>query len=338
MQAKSRAAFPLILTLVLSLTSWACAGEQGEPEATAEAQAPSPRAQLAPAPRTALSELPEGAQAISFLGEPLLAPVPTDDLEAELMAAMVDLEADPGGAEALIWAGRRYAYLGEYRQAIDLFTRGMELHPADARFPRHRGHRYLTLREPELAIADFRRAAELIEGTEDEVEPDGRPNAMGIPTSTLHFNVWYHYGLAHYLLGEFEEAAEIYRRCMEASVHADSKVATAHWWYMSLRRLGRDDEARNLIQGMDLDALGLGIIESGGYLDFLRLYAGEGEAETGAIQDTLEGATAGYGYGHWFFYNGDTDRAREVFQAIVDVRGQWAAFGYIAAEAELARM
>jgi tetratricopeptide (TPR) repeat protein len=151
--------------------------------------------------------LPAGAQAISLLGEPLYPPEASDETRAEQQAqlneALAALAADPEGADALIWAGRRYAYLGDYRKAMEIYTRGIELHPRDARFYRHRGHRHITVREFDGAIADFARATELIRGREDEVEPDGQPNALGIPTSTLHFNIWYHFGLAHYLKGEF---------------------------------------------------------------------------------------------------------------------------------------
>ena len=55
----------------------------------------------------------------------------------------------------------------------------------------------MTVRELDNAIADFERATELTEGQPDEVDPDGLPNALGIPTSTLQFNIWYHLALAH---------------------------------------------------------------------------------------------------------------------------------------------
>ena len=289
-----------------------------------------------------LPALPPGAQAMSLLGEPLFPPETPADVragqQAQLDEALADLEADPEGADALIWAGRRYAYMGDYRKAVEIFGRGIELHPGDARFYRHRGHRHITLREFDDAITDLDRAAELIQGTADMVEPDGQPNALGIPTSTLHFNIWYHLGLAHYLKGEFQEAADKYSQCMDASAHPDSKVATAHWWYMSLRRDGREGEARALVHGLDLDALAPDVIESGSYLDLLRLYASEGEGEGAPDPGSLEGATRGYGIGNWKLYNGDTEGALEVFRTIVGARNQWGAFGYIAAEADLARM
>jgi tetratricopeptide (TPR) repeat protein len=323
---------------ILILTSWAllsCGGEGGE------GSTPTPEA----AGDAALTvNLPEGAQALSFMGEPLYPPEFTGEgltrMQEELTEALTRLEEDRTDADAMIWAGRRAAYLGEYRDAIDMFTLGIRAHPEDARFYRHRGHRYITVRELDNAIADFARAAELIQGAEDEVEPDGQPNAMGIPTSTLHFNIWYHYGLAHYLKGEFDQAVDKYRRCMEVSEHPDSKVATAHWLYMSLRRLGMDAEAQTFISSLDLDALAPEVIESGSYLELLRLYASAGDPNTGEAANPQDSSAAalGYGYGNWLLYNGDAEGARAVFQNMVAARNQWPSFGYIASEAELARM
>ena len=69
--------------------------------------------------------------------------------------------------ESLIWYGRRTAYLGYYHEAINLFTKGIEKHPNDARFYRHRGHRYISTRQYEKAIQDFQKAIELIDGKVD---------------------------------------------------------------------------------------------------------------------------------------------------------------------------
>ena len=76
-------------------------------------------------------------------------------MEAELADAVAAWEKDRSDADALIWVGRRTAYLGRYREAIGIFSDGIARHPADARMYRHRGHRYLTVREIDQAIADF---------------------------------------------------------------------------------------------------------------------------------------------------------------------------------------
>src|SRR5215213_4686900 len=54
--------------------------------------------------------------------------------------------------------------------------------PDDPRLYRHRGHRYITVRDLGPAILDFEKAARLIEGRPDEVESDGLPNSKNIPT------------------------------------------------------------------------------------------------------------------------------------------------------------
>jgi tetratricopeptide (TPR) repeat protein len=291
----------------------------------------------------AITPLAGAAEAVSLLGDTLVPPALPNDVRTEYLARYREAEEalarDPDDAEALIWMGRRTAYLGRYRSAIDIYTRALTLHPDDARLYRHRGHRYVSIRELDHAIADLRRAAELTAGQPDEVEPDGLPNALGIPTSTLQFNIWYHLGLAYYLKGEFEAAADAYAACARVSVHPDSKVATAYWRTMTLKRLGRFEEARSVLAGITPD---MEVIESGGYLDLLLLHKGERSPEDligpAGAQATLASTTTGYGVGAWYLLEGDADTARSVFERVLSGASQWAAFGYIAAEAELARM
>ncbi len=315
-----------------------------QPDAAEEAASPGME-QPAPAQARAVSDTPDvpaGVQAISFLGDTLRAPELSGEVlevyTARYQEAEDDLAQAPEDVDALIWMGRRTAYLGQYREAIDIFTHALTLHPEDARLYRHRGHRYLTVREPTNAVADFRRAVELIEGTPDQVEPDGLPNAQNIPTSTLHFNIWYHLGLAHYLLGDFEAAEEAYRACMDASVHPDSVVATSYWLYLTLRRLGRTEEADAVLADVHED---MEIIESTGYLDLLLLFKGERSLEDlvgpSGADATLQSTTTAYGLGAWHLVEGRVGEAETTFRRILEGRGQWAAFGYMSAEAELAR-
>jgi hypothetical protein len=286
--------------------------------------------------------LPPGAEAISFLGDTLMPPEQSEEVRAVYMdryrEAEEALQAAPEDVDALIWMGRRTAYLGRYRESIDIYTRALTLHPDDARLYRHRGHRYLSVREPEHAILDFERAGELTEGLPDEVEPDGLPNAMNTPTSTLQFNIFYHLALAHYVQGHLEEALDAQRSCLEASAHPDSVVATSYWMYMTLRRLGMDDEAQEVLDGITDD---MEIIESSGYLDLLLLFKGERTLEdlVGPSGDaaTLQSTTRAYGLGVWHLLNGRTAEAHDMWEGILMGRNQWSAFGYLSAEGELAR-
>jgi tetratricopeptide (TPR) repeat protein len=289
-------------------------------------------------------ELPAGIEAISLLGDTLRAPPLPDSLrqarERELADARAALEREPDSPDALIWVGRRLAYLGRYREALEVFSDGIERFPGDPRFYRHRGHRNITVRRFDRAVQDFERGADLTAGRLDEVEPDGQPNARGIPTSTLQFNIWYHLGLAYYLQGDFENALRAYRECLAVSKNPDALVATSHWLYMTLRRLGRGAEASQVLEAITED---MDIIENDAYHRLLLMYKGILPPDslyrlTGAGQASLQDVTTAYGVGNWHLYNEHAAEAERVFRAIVAGRNQWAAFGYIAAEVELARL
>ncbi|MDX1643734.1 MAG: tetratricopeptide repeat protein [Thermoanaerobaculia bacterium] len=295
-----------------------------------------------PVRSTETPDEPRPIEAESLRGEPLRRPeLPVEfrqRQEALLAAARAGLDAEPDDPEAAIWVGRRLAYLGRYREAIAVYTEALERHPQNAALYRHRGHRYITTRRLEAAIDDLSRAAELTRGEPDEVEPDGLPNELGIPTSTLQGNIYYHLGLAHYLRGDFEAALAAYREALAASTTADMRVATSYWLYLTLRRMGRKLEALEAIDPIHLD---MEIIENHDYHRLVMVYRGKFDpealrAELGDRDDSLQTATMGYGLGAWYLIEGDRRRARELFTRVL-TGDQWAAFGYIAAEAEMAR-
>jgi len=306
----------------------ACTPDRAEPDAAAEAT------ETAPA-------LPPGAEAMSLTGVPLIPPAPASDstrerLEAQLGAARAALENTPEDADSLIWLGRRLAYLGRYNDAIATYTRGIALHPDDARLYRHRGHRYITVRRFDEAIADLSRAAEIVRGTPDEVEEDGAPNAYNIPTSTLQSNIFYHLALAHYLRGDFERALPVWQEAMTVSTNDDMMVATSDWLYMTLRRLGREEEAAQVLVPISAEQR---ILENTAYHRRLLMYKGEIPPDSllnVQSTDPVQLATYGYGVANWYLYNGESERAESLFRSILE-QPNWAAFGYIAAEAELAR-
>ena len=288
------------------------------------------------------SKLPGTAETFSLFGEPLyrtpLRPEALEEQGALYEEACRSYEENPDDAETIIWLGRRTAYLGRCREAASIFSMGMENYPENPKFYRHRGHRFVTLRRFDLAIGDLEGAASLIEGRPDEVEPDGIPNERNVPVSSLHFNVWYHLGLAYYLSGRFGDALRAYGECMGVSEIPDKLVATSHWLYMTLRRLGRDEEAKEVLGAITGE---MDIVENQNYHDCLLMYRGEKQVE--ALLEGARGAgtlglvTTGYGIGNWFLYNGERDKAVGVIREILST-GAWAGFGYIAAEADMRRL
>jgi tetratricopeptide (TPR) repeat protein len=285
---------------------------------------------------------PAGApEATSLLGRPLypapIAPEARKSLEENLAKAEVAYGRNPDDADATIWMGRRVAYLGRYRDAIERFSEGVEKHPDDPRMYRHRGHRYITTRDFPKAIGDLTKGAQLIAGKPDQVEPDGQPNARNTPTSTLNTNIYYHLGLAHYLAGDFAKAAAAYRECLAFSKNPDMLVATTYWYYLTLGRLGRASEASALLARITPD---MEIIENGSYFRLLRMYQGAAAADSLLAGGAgLDAVTTRYGVAAWHLINGRRDQGVALLKEIVDgYPQQWPAFGYIAAEADLARL
>jgi tetratricopeptide (TPR) repeat protein len=259
------------------------------------------------------------------------------EMETKLKEAQAQYEANPKNADAIIWFGRRLAYPGRFTEAIEIYTKGIALFPNDARFYRHRGHRRITLRQFDLAIADLKKAAQLIKGKPDEIEPDGQPNERNIPTSTLQFNIWYHLGLAYYLTGQNAKALDAYRECLKVSKSPDRLVSTTHWLYMTLRRLNRNNDAAKALEPI---TEGMDVIENTGYYRLLLMYKGILPADR--LLDEAKGDSAAshsvlYGVGNWHLYNGRREQAVEILRRIVSSQ-QWTSFGFIAAEADLKRI
>jgi tetratricopeptide (TPR) repeat protein len=283
-----------------------------------------------------LPDVPEGVQAMSLSGAELVSPPPSAEVAERLATARADYEADPDNVDNIIWYGRRTAYVGDYRGAIEIYSAGIEKFPGDARLYRHRGHRYISIREFDRAIADLEEAAWLIRGTENRIEPDGLPNALNIPVSSLHGNIWYHLGLAYYLKHDWDNAYRAYKAGFDASRNDDNRVSTAHWLYMILRRKGEPERAARVLDAISAD---MNVIENMSYHNLCLFYKGEISLEelTAADDGSPAGAAVMYGAANWHFYNGDADKATEMLRSILD-GPSWSAFGYIAAEADLAAL
>jgi len=279
-------------------------------------------------------------EATSLLGRPLYASeIPHEArsrLEENFVKAKADYQKNPESADALIWLGRRTAYLGRYRDAIAVFTEGIEKFPNDARFYRHRGHRYLTVREIDHALADLEKAAALTKGHPDEVEPDGAPNPANIPRGTTQTNIWYHLGLGYYLKGDYARARRAWETCLELSQNDDMVVASSYWLYLTLRRQGDDAEALFVLQPIGAE---MNILENHAYHTLLLLYQGQKKPEevfNPQETDEVARATLGYGVAQWYEHHHQPEKARALLREIVQGK-LWAAFGFLAAEADLAR-
>jgi len=259
-------------------------------------------------------------EVVSLLGKKLYAaPAEGEELaklQAGLAEALRAVEADPGNVETIIAYGRALAGLWRYHEAIDVYSRGIEAHPGEAMLYRHRGHRYISIREFGKAASDMAKAVAL---------------------NDKDFDIWYHLGLANYLRGEFDAARAAYESCLKVASDDDSTIAISNWLYAALRRLGRKEEAAKVLEGIHGD---MKVVENTSYLNLLLFFKGlktEDEIINWAASSELDAATVAYGVGCWNLYSGEKEKAREYFEKVVGGR-YWPAFGFIAAEAELARM
>ena len=286
-------------------------------------------------------DAPSGSpEAVSLLGknlDPRVLPAAARERdEADLAGAKRALDNAPTDADSIIWYGRRLGYLERYQDAIAAFSDGIAKHPNDSRLYRFRGHRYITVREFDKAIADLGKAAELIKGQPNEPEPDGAPNAHGIPTSTKHGNIFYHLALAHYLKGDYPQSLAAWDEAYRIATNDDSRVSVNDWRYMTLRRLGRHEDAEKLLEQVNRD---MKVLENTAYFRRMLMYKGEISPDSLLAQgetDALQYVTQGYGVGNWFLANGDSVKAFDIFEKVLD-SGYWAAFGFIAAEADVVR-
>jgi len=281
-------------------------------------------------------------QAMSLTGDSLFTMVDSSAMENQIRA-LERARAEYGEEatlENLIWKGRREAYLGRYDLAIKTFTEAISKFPDSYEALRHRGHRYISIREFDKAINDLRKAASLMDGRPMQIEQDGMPNEQNIPLTTVQFNVWYHLGLAHYLKEEYSQALDAYQKTLEVSNNDDLVVATLDWKYMTLMKLDREQEARELLDRVNED---MTIIENDSYYNRLLMYKGLIDPEElirGDIDSDsgrLQYVTQGYGLGNYYLRQGEIQPATETFFKVLKTN-YWAAFGFIASEMELARL
>ena len=269
---------------------------------------------------------------ITPLGKEFTISVPSEKMLGQYEKAKETHEANPDNVDAIIWYGRRTAYLGRYEKAIAIYSKGIDQFPDEPRLYRHRGHRYISLRKFDEAIVDFEKAGELIQGTKNEIEPDGMPNAQNIPVSTLHGNIWYHLGLAYYLKHNYEKAFEAYLKCRASGKLPDNIVSSTHWLYMIQRRLGNMELANEMLEPITRE---MNVIENQSYHELCKLYKGlipvDSLLQTGTGSPSNDAVT--YGVANWYFYNNEKEKAAEIMKGLVESPA-WSSFGYIAAESD----
>ena len=275
--------------------------------------------------------LTQTIEAVTLLGDTLISPEIKESISFDqFKSAQLNYFENQDNPEALIWFGRRVAYLGYFKEAIKIFTLGIKTYPSDARFYRHRGHRYISTRQYDKAINDFEKAVKLIDQTVDQIEPDGLPNSKNIPLSTLHGNIWYHLGLAYYLKNDMNNALKAFTNRSVTHKYDDNIVSGGHWLYMINRRLNKIEESISLVNQVNQQ---IDIIENMSYHQSCLFYKGVLE-ESELVVDEV----ALYSLANWYVYEkNDTLKAKTYYKKLLSTGNPYS-FAYIAGESDWSRL
>ena len=228
--------------------------------------------------------------------------------------AQAALAADPKNIQRYVDLGVAQSGARQFREAIETFSKGLEIDPNNALLLRWRGHRYLSTRQFAKALADLTNGS--------------------IIDSTI-YGIWYHLGIVRFVRGDFNGAAKAFQKALPIAPDSGERAGSVDWLWMSLARAGRRGEADAMLAGHpDVPPA------NNAYTARLKLYRGEIKPEavfTKADTADIQVATLSYGLGNWYLLRGDKRRARTWFERSI-ASGGWPAFGFIMSEVELERM
>ena len=228
--------------------------------------------------------------------------------------AQRDLDAHPRDVQKYIALGTAQAGARQMQEAVQTFTRALAIWPDSAILWRWRGHRNLSVRNFDRAMADL---------------------THGYGMDSTVYGILYHLGVLRFVRGDFNAAADAFRRAQPLAPDAGELAGSTDWLWMSLMRAGRASEASAMLARRP-DSLQT----TAAYARRLKMYRGEITPEqliTPADTSDIDVATLQYGLGDWYMIHGDTAKARAAFERSVK-SGGWPAFGFIASEEELRRL
>ena len=266
-----------------------------------------------------LSAQTQGAfETTSLLGQKLYAQPDNDSIAA----AKSSLSKPSASAADFLTLSKAQAARRQYQQAVQTDTEALTKYPENADLLLERGHRELGLREFTQAQKDLEHAV--------NVDP-------------TNLDSHYHLGLALYFQGRFAEAATHFTHARDLAKSDDSLIDCSNWLYVSLRRAGRQDEAKEVLTRIT-PAVHNTEPHLAFYLSLLRFYQGQrteqqilpAKPAPGDSEAELSYNTINYGLGNWHLYNGDKPAAYPYFQKVV-TGSAWNSWGFIGSEVELAR-
>lgn len=275
------------------------------------------------------------AEAVSFSGEPLYAK-PADSMAVMKSDSLIQgIRSKPElSEEDYVSMGRSLVGIGQFRKAVNVYTEGLSAFPNSYKLLRHRGHRYINLRELDNAIDDLTRAEELIRNEPEVYEYD----ATGKQGATYQHQIWYHIGLYHFLKRNYAAAAEAYEKSLATAHTGGDKAGASDWLYNCYMRAGEKAKAAAVARPFTVDF----DIENKDYPYYRRLLLFNGAIKPADLVDeskdiremNLYEITKLYGLANYYAYQGDSTHAQQLYTKVLK-SGEWQGFAYASAELDV---
>jgi tetratricopeptide (TPR) repeat protein len=233
--------------------------------------------------------------------------------------------------EDYISIGRSLSGIGQFRKVVETYTEGLAKFPDSYRLLRHRGHRYINLRQLEPAIADLTRAEQLIAQEPPVFETD----AAGKPGASYQHQIWYHIGVYHFLKRGYQKGAEAFEKSLATAYSGGDKAGASDWLYNCYMRAGQKEKASAVAKPFTADFN----IENKDYPYYRRLMLFNNVIKPAELVDennsignmSLTELTKLYGLANYYRYQGDTTHAQTLYSRILE-SSEWAGFAYACAE------
>ena len=285
-------------------------------------------------PASHQTEASRPQEATSFGGVPLYRFDIDGEKLAELQGKIIAIEALEAPTETdFIHLGEHLVSQGRFQDAILAYGRGLELFPQSYKLRRHRGHRYINVRQLEKAIVDLTEAANLLTKEDEDVL---QVSSSGTANGTYKHWIYYHIGLYNYLNGNYDQAADAYRVCVSTAVNGNLKVGATDWLYNSLVKAGRLQDAQAAIDAIPAD---IEANPNASYYKRVMVYKGlktiDDVIDVSKPKGTWTGGdiTTGYGIANVLKGRGEVDLAQQIFDSIL-ASPYWSSWAYVVTDRE----
>jgi tetratricopeptide (TPR) repeat protein len=250
-------------------------------------------------------------------------------LDQDIEIARAALRIAPDREDSHIWLGRRLDYAGRICEAVEAFNNGLKAFPNSYKLYRFRARDLTRARQFEAALADYRKALELMGDLSDSFEPDGLPNPVGLTISTYRGNIVYYHAQTSFATGNYRDVVDGMAKALALApdfARNDMRVPTAYWTYIALRKLGEHGRARAVIHAIEP---GLKLIENDIYYKAVQIMQGRLQpSDVGPTRDS----TIKFAIAMERRFAGDEAGAKAMLREIISENAQ----GHWPSEVELA--